>query len=155
MHVRGVLQEHHVPGRERRQPGAERLPEREVPGHDREDHAQGLIPHVTLRRGALDRLVGQEAGGVVGDPGCSPGALFDLGLGLDDGLAHLRCHQGRKARFLRPQDAGHRPQDGGAQVYAGVTPGVPGGVRTLDGGLDARRVQLGEGGQLLAVGGVD
>ena len=88
-HVGRMLEQHHVARAERREPGAKRLPEREVPRHHGQDHAQRLEANVALGRCAFDGLVGQQPLRILSDPAGRPRALFDLGLGLDDRLAHL------------------------------------------------------------------
>ncbi len=47
-HVGGVLQQADVAGHQRRREEAEDLPEREVPGHDREDEAERILADVAL-----------------------------------------------------------------------------------------------------------
>ena len=155
-HVGRVLQQHHVAGRQRGQAGAERLPEGKVPGHHREDHAERLEADVALGRGALDRLVGQQPRGVVGEPVGRPGALLDLGLGLDDRLAHLRGQQRRVARLVRPQDA-RRPTAGGrcACRCRRLARHGRAAVRAIESGLDRRLVSFGKRGQLPAGGRID
>ena len=72
---------------------AEDLPEREVPGHDREHRPERLVADDSSRRASVgDRLVGQEALGVLGVEAADPGALLRLGHGRADGLAHLERH---------------------------------------------------------------
>ena len=63
-HVAGVLEQPDVAGRQRRGGEPHRLPEREVPRHDRQHHADRQVVGVGLRRvdaAGVDRLVGQEA----------------------------------------------------------------------------------------------
>ena len=88
-----------VAGHQRRRGEAEHLPEREVPGHDRQHDAQRLEGDVALGGVGLDVLVGQEARGVLGVEVAVPGALLDFGFGFDDRLAHLRRGQ-RRPRAL-------------------------------------------------------
>ena len=106
-HVRRVLEQHHIAGGQSGQTRAEGLPEGEVPGHHGEDHTERVKPHIALGARALDTLLGQQPLPVFGKPACCPGALLDLGLGLDDRLAHLRGQERGVARLVRAKHAGH------------------------------------------------
>ena len=59
-HVRRVLEQPDVADHEGRRGEADHLPEREVPRHDGQHHAEGLVAHVRRRGRGGDRLVGQE-----------------------------------------------------------------------------------------------
>ena len=91
-HVRGVLEDAGVAGHQRRRGEAEHLPEGEVPRHDREHDAERIEADVARRASVSRGCVGEEALRVLGVVVAGPGALLDLGLGLDDRLAHLEGH---------------------------------------------------------------
>ena len=90
--VGGVLEQADVAGHERGSEEAEDLPEGEVPGHDGEDDAEGVVADVALGVLGGDAFGGEDAGGVVGVVAADGGALGDLGAGGDEGLAHLGGH---------------------------------------------------------------
>ena len=150
-----MLQQHHVAGCERREPGAEGLPEGEVPRHHCQHDAERLIPDVALGRGALDRLVGEEPGGIVPDPACGPGALLDLTFRLDDGLAHLGREDRCITRFVRPQHARHVFEQARAVLDACIAPAEANVPGSGDRGLDRSLIGLVESRQLAATGRVD
>ena len=87
--VGGVLEEADVAGHEGGGEEAEDLPEGEVPGHDGEDDAEGIVADVGLGVLGGDALGGEEAGGVVGVEAADGGAFGDFGAGGDEGFAHL------------------------------------------------------------------
>ena len=151
-HVGGVLEQHHVAGDQRGQAGAKRLPERKVPRHHGQNDAERLEPDIAFGGGALGRFVGQQALAVLGQPVGGPGALFDLRLGLDDGLAHLSREQGGVTRLVRPQHAGDRTHERGPHARPGVAPRVPACPGARESALDGGLVGLGERGQLPACG---
>ena len=92
--VGGVLEQADVAGHERGGEEAEDLPEGEVPGHDGEDDAEGVVADVGLGVLGGDAFGGEDAGGVVGVVAADVGALGDFGAGGDEGLAHLGGHGG-------------------------------------------------------------
>jgi hypothetical protein len=90
--VGGVLEEADVASHERWREEAEDLPEREVPRHDGEDDAEGIVADVGLFVLGLVVLGGEDLRGVIGVEAAASGALGDLRAGGGEGLAHLGCH---------------------------------------------------------------
>src|SRR5581483_3383959 len=99
-YIGGVLQDGRVAGHERRSREAEYLPEGEVPGHDRQNDTERLEADVALACIGGDGDTAQEALSLVGKVVAVPGAFGNLGLGLDDRLAHLGGDQSGPARRL-------------------------------------------------------
>ena len=111
-----MLEQADVAGHQRGSEEAEDLPEREVPGHDREDDAQGIVAHVALGVLGGDALRGQDAGGVVGVVAAGGGALGDLGTRRDDRLAHLGGHRRGELFEVGFEQRGEAPHPEDAQV---------------------------------------
>ncbi len=87
--VARVLEHDDITGSERRRGRTKELPIREIPWHDREQHAERTEPDVTLGRICRDDLVGEVRGPVLRVVVASERALLDLRLRLDDRLAHF------------------------------------------------------------------
>jgi hypothetical protein len=135
------------------------LPQREVPRHHGQHHAERLVADVRPGRADLagvGRLVGQQLLGVLRVVAKTLGALERFRLGRLEGLAHLQRHHG-----------GHLVGLGLEQVGGGVGPlgalGERGGVAVVeeafvgagDGGIDFCIAGRGEGFDRLAGCGVD
>ncbi len=90
--VRSVLQEPDVAGHQRRRGEAEDLPEGEVPGHHGEDRPERVVADEAAGGVGRDRLLGEEALGVLGVVPADRGALLGLSDAGADGLAHLEGH---------------------------------------------------------------
>ena len=88
-HVGGVLEDGAVAGRSDRRRGPHDLPERVVPGHDRQHHAERRERRRSSRRRRLSTASGARKAAPARRSSRSPGALLDFGFGLDDRLAHL------------------------------------------------------------------
>ena len=133
-HVRGVLQHARVPGHHRGRGEAEDLPEREVPRHHGEDHAERLERHVALRDASVASGSGDEEGvGVLGVVPADPGALLRLGDPLRDGLSHLARHEEREGVLPLVEERSRL----GASAFARSAklepaPRLEGAVRLLD-----------------------
>jgi hypothetical protein len=131
-HVAGVLEDGAVARHQRRRRETEDLPEREVPGHDRQhdpDRLEGDEAPGGIRLHGLGR---EEGAGVVGVEVADPGALVDLRPTLAQGLAHLECHQIRVELGPVPQGPPHRLQQLGALAEGRLTPGEERAVNLVD-----------------------
>ncbi len=134
-HVGRMLQDAGVARHQGRRGEAGHLPEREVPRHhrqhhpDRAEHDLGPGP-VDVDRHRLQialRLVRQHVEGM--------GALFDLGLPLGQGLAHLGGHQLAELALAPAQHRGggvHQPR---ARGEIRTAPALPGLARLRHDGL--------------------
>ncbi len=150
-----MLEQAHVARHQRRGGEAEDLPEGEVPGHHRQHRAERVEAHQALRGVGLDRLLGEEALGVLGVVVADPGALLDLGLGLDDRLAHLAGHQLGQLALAPAQQGGGPGQTPRALGEGGAAPGLEGLSGPLQTLLDSARAQLLVAGDDLFGRGVD
>ena len=112
--VGGMFQQHGVAGHERGRGDAVDLPERKIPRHDGEQHAQRLIGDVAVGRCAGGVLVGEIGRAVGGVEIATERALLDFGECLRDRLAHLRRGQSGKLNATAMQLAGERPEPGRA-----------------------------------------
>src|SRR3712207_1142058 len=133
-HVRGVLQEDHVPGHQRRGGVPEDLPEREVPRHDGEYGAQRLVADVGPRTLELYFLVGHKPLGVLGVVAAAAGALLRRGGGCRERLAHLARHQAAERFGLFLQDlrrSRHHPRPLGERGLLVLAEGVGGALELL------------------------
>jgi hypothetical protein len=90
--VGGVLEQANVAGHKRGGEEAEDLPEGEVPGHNGEDDANGVVANVRLGMLGGDSFGGEEADSVVGVIAADGGAFGDFFAGGGEGLAHLGGH---------------------------------------------------------------
>ena len=122
-----VLEQADVAHHERGRGKAHHLPEREVPRHDGQDRADGLVVHVRARGTGGDRFVGQQGFGVLGEPAQAQGALRGLGACGGERLAHLGGHDARDVRPLTLEEirrvaemAGPLGEAGGAVLEEGV-----------------------------------
>ena len=113
-HVRGVLQQHDIPGHERPGGGTEHLPEGEVPRHDGQHGAQRLVANEAAGGVGGDHLVGQEALGIFRVVAASHGAFFRFLDGGSQGLAHFQGHEATELRLFRIKDARRFQQKLGA-----------------------------------------
>ena len=152
----GGLQDDRVAGREGRADLPRRHEDREVPGDDLADHAEGLVEVVgdrvlvDLRQGAL---LGTECAGVVAevidgqrDVG---GECLTHGLAVVPGLG-----DGQHLEVLL-ETVGDLQQDTGALLDGGLAPGGCGGVCCVDSLLDVCRLGPGHLGEHLAVDRAD
>jgi hypothetical protein len=103
----GVLQDSRVAGGECRRRETKELPERIIPRHDREYHAQGIEHDGTLRRIRLDELRGEKSWGRLGIELAVPGALVNFALRLRDRLPHLPRNQLRIGAATGAKHLGH------------------------------------------------
>ena len=109
--VGGVLEHRAVARAQARRGEAEHLPQREVPRHPGEHGAERLERDEAARAVARERLVGEELGGMLREPGARERALLHLGAGLRQGLAHLGGDQrGERVAALEEQLADPRDQ---------------------------------------------
>ncbi len=143
--VRGVLEQCRVAGHERRSREPQHLPQREVPRHDGEHHADRLVADPAAVGRGGHRLVGEEVGRVLGVVVARGRALLHLGAGLGQGLAHLAGDQQGELLDLGAQHLGRPAEDGGP---LGERPCGPPGLRV--GRAVESRVDVGvrEGGVL-------
>jgi hypothetical protein len=152
-----VLEQPDVAGEQRRGGEAHRLPQREVPRHDRQHRAERLPADVRPAgpdRGRVDLLVGQERRTVVGVVPEPHGALGDLGPGRRDRLAHLERHQlGRRLR-LGVEQVGRRAQPSGTLLVRGPAVAAEGDRRPLEARVELLLAELLEGPDDLAGRGV-
>ena len=88
-HIGRVLQHGAVASHQRWRGEAQDLPEGEIPWHDRQHDPDWLECDVTVTGVGFDVFVGEKFRRVLGVEVAVPGALLDLSLSLDDGLAHL------------------------------------------------------------------
>ena len=98
-HVGRVLQDPRIPGYERWRRESEHLPEREIPGHDREHRSERFELDVAARCVTRAWLLGEEGCGLLGVVLARPRALLDLSHALCQRLAHLERH-GTGVRLL-------------------------------------------------------
>ena len=120
-HVGCVFQEHRVPRHQRRRDEAEHLPVGEVPGHHREDHAQGCVHHAAHRGLRAHGFRGEVALRVFREVLARPGALLHLGPALADDLAHLPGRKRGERVALGPQqlrELPHRRRTLGHRAHA-------------------------------------
>ena len=79
-----------IPCHECRCGKAEHLPIGKIPGHDRQNHPQGMEGDIALRRICRDMLLSQEFLSMLSKIIAVPGTFFDLGLGFSDRFAHFQ-----------------------------------------------------------------
>ena len=120
--VGGVLEKTDVASHERGSEETEDLPEGEVPGHDGEDEADGVVADVGLGVLGGDALGGEEADGVVGVVAAGGGALGDFVAGGDEGLAHLGGHGDGQLFAVGLEERGEtaHPEDAQVDGLSGV-----------------------------------
>ena len=94
--VRGMLEHHRVPGHPCRRGGPDQLPDRVVPGHDREDDPEWRELDVGVGPLGRDGLGGEQGGAVVSVVLARPHTLVDLRPRLADHLSHLAGDQVRE-----------------------------------------------------------
>jgi len=149
--VAGVLEHAGVARHQGRGREPEDLPIGEVPGHDRQYHAQRLVGDVAVRGGRRDVLVGQEPLGVLGIEVAGPGAFLDLGLGVADRLAHLAGGIEAETRLVGPQVGSGALHQGGPVGEAAPAPLTLGSHGPVEGrvqlglGVQGERLELGTG----------
>jgi hypothetical protein len=127
--VGGVLEQTHVPCRERRRGEAKDLPEGEVPRHDGEDEAERLEGHVAPRGVGRRRLRREKVLCVLRVVLAHPGALVGLGPPLGHGLAHLEGHEAGEPLAFSPQERAGAPQGRRALGEGGRSKAGSGGER--------------------------
>ena len=153
--VAGMFQHADITRHEVRCRETEHLPEREIPGHDSEHDADGLVGDEALRALGLDRYIGEEGFGMFDIVVADAGAFFDFGGAFLQHFAHFVGHQFRE--FLRTfaQNSGGFFHMRGTYAEATLLPFAEAGMRGVDtpGDLDVRmrRILFDEH----AVGGVD
>ena len=95
--IGGVLEDADVACHQRGRSEPHRLPEGEVPRHDRQYDAEWLIAHICATGAnsfGVGLLVGEHGGAVVGVVAKALRALQFFCLGRGEGLAHLLGHHG-------------------------------------------------------------
>jgi hypothetical protein len=107
-----VLEQEAVARRDDRSRRPHRLPQGEIPGHDREDDSERpLVDGNATTLPGVKLFRGEEAAAVLGIVLGRPGALLDLGFRLDDRLSHLtadRLCQLIVHRAELARDTGHQ-----------------------------------------------
>ena len=142
-------------GGERRGGEAEILPERIVPRHDRQHHAERLEGDDALAGIGGDGLVGKIGRRMLGVEIAVIGAFLDLGLGFRDGLAHLAHDHFGIARLAGAQRRGHAGKQPHALTDRHAPPGALGLRGRLQRGVDGGIVLQVEAADRLSGGGVD
>src|SRR5947209_3774034 len=104
-HIACVFQYRRIAGHQRRRGEAEDLPERKIPWHDRQDHAERLEGDERFRAAEIDLLPRQETPSVIGEIIASRRAFLDFGAPVGDRLAHLLRHQRGELILLAAQDS--------------------------------------------------
>ena len=134
-----MLEKPSVSGHERRRREANDLPKRKVPGHDREHDPERLKRDDAPARVRPDLLICEVARRGRGEVLAGPGALLDLGSGLDDRFAHLQRGEARVAVDPLPQEPGEGAHGDGALRDRTLAPGQKRVVRLGKGHLDLVR----------------
>ena len=104
-HVRSMFQKPHIARHQARRDEPEYLPEREVPRHDGEYDAHGLVLDVAAFGVGRDLLVGEKTFGVLGVIAAGPRALHGFVDGRAKGLAHFEGHQTAQILFIAFENA--------------------------------------------------
>ncbi|MEJ2286995.1 MAG: hypothetical protein P8X85_25820 [Desulfobacterales bacterium] len=102
------------------------LPERVVPGHNRQNHAQGLKDHIASAGIGRDHFRLQHIWGVRGIVVTNPGAFFDFGPSAHHGLSHFPGHNAGILTLIFHQDPGCRLHQGYPVIKARPPPGLKG-----------------------------
>ncbi len=137
------------------------LPEREVPGHHREDGTEGAVAHHGADRtgvadvGGVGVLVGEQRLGVLRVPAHGLGALRGLRARLGHRFAHLRGHGAGDAVLVGVEQVGGGEHPLRAVREAGAAVFLEGLVGPDQVIFDLARVERIEGLQGLAGGRVD
>ena len=154
--LRRVLQQARVAGHEGGRGEAEHLPEREVPGHDREHDARAGAKATKLREASVATVSGAR-----NPPAClarssrRPRRTSPLRPALGHGLAHLHGHEPGEVVLALAQQ-GARAAHGPAPLREGHPPPfLEGTLRVGDRALDLRGRCLVVGLDLRAGRGVD
>ena len=125
--VRGVLEEAHVAGHQRRRGKPDHLPEGEIPGHDRQHHAERLEADRVARVGrGGDDLRPHELLAALGVVTAGRGALGRLVRRRTDQLPHLQRHQPAERLPLALQNLSGACHDLGALAERTAAPGSEG-----------------------------
>ena len=122
-HVARVLQDAAVARHQGRCGKAEHLPERKVPRHHGEHHAERIEGDERFCALDLDGLSREIACGVVREMVAGAGALVDLGTAVGEGLAHLARHKLGELVAPRAQHVAGRPHEASPRVEVGASPG--------------------------------
>src|SRR6202045_3139251 len=93
-----------VAGQKGRSGEANYLPEREVPGHHRENWPDGKIADKTFLGSGFDDFVGKKALGVVGIVAATSGTLYRFGDRCLERLAHFEGREGSELIFVALED---------------------------------------------------
>ena len=83
--------------------GAKYLPERKVPRHDGQHHAERVIRDIAFAGVRFHRIGMQKIFAMLRIVVADSGTLFDFGAGLFQRLAHFQRDQGRVPVMLRAQ----------------------------------------------------
>ena len=105
-HVGGVLEQAHVARHQRGREKAEDLPERKIPRHHGEHGADGLIADEARGTAEIDRLIGEQALGVLHVVAAGNGALGGFLARGFERLAHFERHDAAEGVLLGFQDGG-------------------------------------------------
>gem|GEM_PF-4445429 len=137
--IGGVLEQGDVAGHEGGSGEAEDMPEGEVPGHDGEDDADGVIADVALGVAGGDVFGGEDARCVLGVVAAGGSALGDFLARGGKRFAHLGGHERGEIVDIGFEDRGEatHPEDALVERFAGVRFGSVG----RDGELGVDRVR--------------
>src|SRR5262249_5053359 len=95
---------------------ARQLPERKVPGHDRENGPEWQIRDVCVDRSRLSWFVGDDPGAVLGIPVRFMRAFLDLRFGLGEDLSHFGCDRLRESCLVCSQAVPEVREEAGSFV---------------------------------------
>lgn len=123
------FEEEGVAGHQGGRGGAKRLPEREVPRHDREDGTEWSERHAGFGGRAERAPGGEEFGGVSGVEVAAEGGFFDFGERLREGFAHFGGDELGELFASAAQRAGHEAKHAGTVAQRSGAPEFERGVR--------------------------
>ena len=115
---------------------AEDLPVGKVPGHDRQNNAQGTEGDITLSSVGGNFFISQEALGIVGKEVTVPGAFLDFGFRFGDRLAHFEDSSSRQFSLVVSQMACHAMQVFSSFSKRDCPPLTKGLLRLVQGFID-------------------
>ena len=125
-HIAGVLEDDAIARGQCRRGKAEELPERIIPRHHRQHHAQRIEHHRAFAGRRGDGFVSQENRRLLGVVIAIPGAFLDFAFGLDQRLAHFAHDHLGKARLAGAQHLGDARSAGRRAVRSAPRPRPPG-----------------------------
>jgi hypothetical protein len=121
----------------------EDLPQREVPGHDREHDAEGHEGHVAAGGVRRDHLGGEEPLGVLRVVVAHPRALLGFRPSLGERLAHLHGHEARELVLPLAEPRRRAPEGTRALRERRAPPSDERGVRFSQDARDGFGIGLG------------